>query len=444
MPATPTPAQQAQAVREAAEQALQLMRRQGFDHAQVSVQKLRRSEVCVAHNEASMLRSTAAHKVQLVGLLDGRRAASEASAMDSDSVQTQVQELWANIASAPQDAANAVSSGQRLQHHRSGADEGALTINDTLAQAMADLLAWREANTPCVMLEEALAGHTLQHGCTLTSGGSELVTQMNWFDATAFALARGTGADSGKNSSFNSTGGTADSLLGRPIEQHFGIQGLMQALERQLDTRPFGARFQGPVVLTPLAVASLLQWLLGQLQDQALIDGSSVYLQRVGQPVASSALTLKSRFDAPGIAPLSADGFVATPVEPVTNGRLNLLTPSLYGSRKTGQPHVPVAGQGWELSPGSTPLADLLAQVPRGALVDRLSMGRPSANGDFSGVIKNSFAIEGGRLGHALSETMISGNVAQMLSDVQAASRERIDTGGWVLPWLLVPGLHFS
>jgi PmbA protein len=31
--------------------------------------------------------------------------------------------------------------------------------------------------------------------------------------------------------------------------------------------------------------------------------------------------------------------------------------------------------------------------VPRGALVDRLSMGDPAPNGDFSGVVKNSFLI---------------------------------------------------
>ena len=109
---------------------------------------------------------------------------------------------------------------------------------------------------------------------------------------------------------------------------------------------------------------------------------------------------------------------------------------SLYGSRKTGLPHVPVAAEGWDLAAGSTPRQALIQGVPRGALVDRLSMGRPAANGDFSGVIKNSFAIAGGELGMALSETMISGNVAQMLRDVVAVSAERIDTGGWVLPWL--------
>ena len=71
-------------------------------------------------------------------------------------------------------------------------------------------------------------------------------------------------------------------------------------------------------------------------------------------------------------------------------------------------------------------------------------MGNPASNGDFSGIIKNSFAINGGEVGAALSETMINGNVAQMLRDVVAVSAERIDSGGWCMPWVRVSGLHFS
>ena len=46
--------------------------------------------------------------------------------------------------------------------------------------------------------------------------------------------------------------------------------------------------------------------------------------------------------------------------------------------------------------------------------------------------------------GQALSETMISGNIARMLHNVVAVSAERIDTGALVLPWLRVGNLHFS
>jgi len=73
-----------------AEQALALMQRQGFDHAQVSVSRHQRHELCVAHNEASLLRSALSGKLQLAGLLDGRRADIEGSDLDAQSLQALV------------------------------------------------------------------------------------------------------------------------------------------------------------------------------------------------------------------------------------------------------------------------------------------------------------------------------------------------------------------
>ena len=419
-----------------AEQVLAQMRRQGFDGAQVSVSRHRRHELCVAHNEASLLRSTQSGKVQLVGLLDGRRADTEGSELDADSLAALVRGLWGSVAAAPQDAANAVSAGQTATVVRGPqqADTAAL------ADAMREVLDWRAAHVPSVMLEEALAGHTQVESCALTSGGSALQCALGWYDAVVFGMAR----DGAASSSFNYAGGNCHGLAGEPLAPRFGMAEMLQAMARSVHTAPIGERFVGAVVLTPRAAASLLGWMLGQLGDQPLIDGSSVYRGAVGQAVASPLLTLKSRLDAPGVSPFSADAFVLAPVTLLERGALTCLTPSLYGSRKTGLPHVAVGGEGWDIAAGARPLDELIAGVPRGALVDRLSMGRPSASGDFSGVIKNSFVIRDGQVGTALSETMISGNVAQMLRDVSAASAERIDTGSWVLPWLRVEGLHFS
>jgi PmbA protein len=141
---------------------------------------------------------------------------------------------------------------------------------------------------------------------------------------------------------------------------------------------------------------------------------------------------------------VSADAFAAPAVDVVRAGELRTLTPSLYGSRKTGLPHVPVAPSGWEIAAGETAREQLFAGVARGAVVGRLSMGNPAANGDFSGVIKNSFRITDGVVGTALAETMVSGNMARMLRDIVGVSRERIDSGGLALPWIRVANLHFS
>jgi PmbA protein len=428
-----------------AEHALANLKREGADAAQVSVSRTALTEVNINLSEPSLLRSTTSHKLSLVGLWEGRKASTDLSDLAPDALASAAAALRADAASAPQDAANAVSSGQHAQIQRGPqvADLSALT------DAARELLEFRARETPGMTIEEGAALHTITESQLLTSAGSDLRVALGSYGLSVFGTARGPGPD-GKlhSSSFNYTGGDTDDLRGAPASSRFGIAEMMRELTRSVFTRSLadclGGKGVGDVVLTPSAVADLLGWLHGQVSDMALISGSSIYRNAVGEVIASPLLSLSSRFDAPGIAAVSADGFATPPVQLLQAGRLMTLTPSLYGSRKTGLPHVPTAAGGWELSAGTTPLADLLRGVSRGALVGRLSMGSPAANGDFSGVIKNSFAIQNGEVGAALSETMINGNVAQMLRDVLAVSVERIDTGATCMPWVRIGGLHFS
>lgn len=428
-----------------AEQALAALKAEGADASQVSVSTGALTELNINHSEPSLLRSTQSHRLSLVGIWDGRKANTELSDLSPDSLAAAARALRADAAAAPQDTANAVSSGQRTTITR-GPLEADLS---SLADAAHDILDFRAKATPSMNIEEGAASHTRTDTQTLTSGGSHLQSTLGWYGLSIFGTARGPGPDGKvRTSSFHYTGGETEDLRGAPAHSRFGIADVMRELTRSIVTQGvadcFGGKFVGDVVLTPLAVATLLGWLQGQVSDMALISGSSMYKDKVGQVVASPLLSLASRFDAPGLAAISGDAFVAPPLQLLQTGRLQTLTPSLYGSRKTGLTHVPTAAAGWELAAGTTPLADMLRDVPRGAVVGRLSMGSPAANGDFSGIIKNSFAIDGGVVGTALSETMINGNVAQMLRDVVSVSTERMDTGGWCMPWVRVKGLHFS
>jgi len=419
-----------------AERTLALMRRQGFDDAMVEASESRLVELNVAHDDPSLMRSTQRHKIALLGLLDGRRASTEISDFSSEAIELAVAELLAAARSAPQDSANAVSSGQQAR-----IEQGPLEADpEAMADRMVELLAWRAEHTPSVTIEEGLVAHHRADAHTVTSGGSALACRLGWYEM----LAMGTAREGDRSSSFNGAGGNCHALAGPAVAHGLGITGMFSELARQVHTQALSEGFVGDVVLTPAALESLLGWLLGQLGDMALISGTSLYRTQVGQGIASPLLGLKSRFDAPGKAALSADGFVAPPVELLREGRLLALTPSLYGSRKTGLAHVPLASGGWEVAAGTTPRAAMIASVARGAVVGRLSMGNPASNGDFSGVIKNSFLVEDGVAGAALSEVMVSGNMAQMLRDVVAVSTERLDAGGTLLPWVRVSGLHFS
>lgn len=419
-----------------ASQALALMQAQGFEHAQVSASSQVQDELNIAHNHASLLRSSEKQKLSLLGLIDGRKASTELSDFDDQLMAERIASLFVEAGGAPQDPANAVSAQQQARINQ-GPQQADPAL---LADKMAELLRFRAQETPLMMLDEGFASHTLAQGCTLTTGGSDLRYSVGWYEMSTFGTAR----DGAHSSSFNAAGGSCADLAERPAHEFFGIGEMLRSTSQQTHTRAIEGKFVGDVLLTPTAVADLLSWLLGQVSDMALISGSSLYRDQVGQQIASKLLSISSRFDAPGVVALSGDGFAAPPVQLLREGQLLTLTPSLYGSRKTGLPHVPVAAGGWAMAAGDTPRSELLSGVERGALVGRLSMGAPAPNGNFSGVIKNSFLIESGVVGGALSEVMISGNIAQMLRDVQAVSNERIDFGALLLPWLRIGGLSFS
>lgn len=426
--------------RDMAEQALEWMAAQGFDAAQVDVSRRQVLELNIANNEPSLMRSAEQHLLGLVGLLDGRRAATELTDLREAAVRQAVAELHAQVAMAPRDEANAVSSAQQARIVKGEVEVDEAALGARLAGLAGELLEFRARETPSVMLQEATASHVRLSRCTLTSQGSDLALESGWHELMVFGSAR----EGAQSSSFNWAGGAAHAIEPGSAMSRFGMADMLRALTRQLQPRGVGSKFVGTVVLTPWAVSSLLDWLLSQLGDTALISGSSLLAGRVGQGVASPLLSVRSRFDAPGVVPWSADACVARPVQVMNQGQLLTLLPTLYGARRTGHPHCPVAASGWAIDAGDTSLTGMTAGVARGALVGRLSMGQPASNGDFSGVIKNSFAIDAGTVGAALAETMISGNIGAMLAEVSAVSRERVDTGAHCLPWLRIDGLHFS
>lgn len=418
-----------------ARHALQAMQAAGFEHVQASASHTLQTELNVNHNEPSLMRSTDGCRLSLLGIVQGRKASTDLTNFDADAVAARARALFADAQAAPPDEANAVSSGQAV-HTVKGPQEADLAL---MTRRVAELLAFRAAETPQMILDEGFVKHALHRWHTCTSGGSELSGSVGSYEASVF----GTGTDGERTSSFNYTGGSADDL-DAPIAERFGVGAMMRDTVQQIDTAPLGDKFVGEVVLTPNAVEDLLGWLVSQLGDLALISGTSLYKDRVGESIASGLLSVRSRFSAPGVAPQTGDGFAASELTLLDRGTLKALIPSLYGSRKTGRTHVPTVDGAWEIDAGTTPLERLTDGIERGAVVGRFSMGQPASNGDFAGVIKNSFVVRDGRRGTALAETMVSGNMAQMLQDIVAVSAERIDSGASSLPWIRIRGLHFS
>lgn len=422
-------------LKELAASTLERLKTAGFESAQVSISVSEQDELNIAHNEASLLRSTEDYHLSLTGIVDGRKAGATLTDLDDSAIAHSVRDLINRAKLAPQDDANAVSSRQ-TGHFEQGPQSCDM---DLLVKKVEELLAFRAKETPKMSIDEGAAAHRLSREHVLTSEGSDLSCSVGSYGLSAF----GTAKDGDKSSSFNEAGGRTNDLSIAPAYELFGIGNMLRETERQIQTVPLGGNFVGDVILAPTAVDDLLGWLIGQLGDMALISGGSVYKNRVDDLIASPLLSVRSRFDSPGHVPYTGDAFLAPAIDLVNKGRLTTLLPGYYGSRKTGLKHTP-CGSGWSIDPGDMARDELIASVKHGALVTRLSMGSPGANGDFSGVIKNSFIIKDGKQGSALTESMISGNMARMLKEISGISRERLDLGSENFPWIRIPNLHFS
>ena len=140
----------------------------------------------------------------------------------------------------------------------------------------------------------------------------------------------------------------------------------------------------------------------------------------------------------------TGEGFRAENFDVIQNGRLNAFALGLYAANKLKLPRGKNDSFNMVVAPGDRSIDQIIASIDKGILVGRFSGGQPSSNGDFSGVAKNSFLIENGKIGPALSETMISGNMADMLNRLRAVSSEQVADGMMVLPYMAFDGITIS
>ena len=102
------------------------------------------------------------------------------------------------------------------------------------------------------------------------------------------------------------------------------------------------------------------------------------------------------------------------------------------------------AGSCYVVEPGDKSFDKLVKSVKNGLLVARFSGGRPNDNGDFSGIAKNSYYIKDGKIQYPVSETMTSANIPQMFLNIKDISKERVDFGSNILPWISFGGITVS
>ncbi len=425
--------------KEAAALALESMKAAGSEKSVATAGIGEVTELNIESGAITLLRSTFNTNVGMKAITGQRKGTTSINSLDEASTRTAAEQAVAMDKASEPDAANEISEYQESMEFSRGIDAPDLDQMYLRLEEFRDAV---KSRYPDTILEQAILTFRSGESWFLNSNGVDFKTKRGRYEFDAMFTTK----RNGKSSSFNSTGfSTLD--LEMPLFERGTLKTLIQQNSEQVETVNAGEKFVGDIIVTPDSLMSIIGFLARSISDIPLITGTSAFRDSLGKRIASDALTIHS-------APLceelvkryfiTGDGYPAENCTIVENGVLTSYLLSLYGSLKTGLERSPSSGGCYIVDPGAGSYEELVKSVNHGLLVCRISGGKPGNNGDFSAIAKNSYSIRDGNITEPLSETMISGNAVSMLEEIQGISKERVNFGGSILPWIKFSGVTVS
>ncbi len=196
------------------------------------------------------------------------------------------------------------------------------------------------------------------------------------------------------------------------------------------------------LVLDPHLAATVLGLVAGTLTGDRVLKGRSPFVDRVGETIASPALTFLD--DPTNPASLGADshdgeGLACRPVPLVEDGVLQGFLHDSYTGRRSGAGSTGSAVRGTRglpspglqalaVEPGSGSLEDLIAGVELGLMVFSLAglhSGVNPVSGDFSVGVEGRM-IRNGQLAEPINECTIASTLQRLLLDIKAVGGDQV------------------
>ena len=425
--------------RNLADSTLEAMKKAGAEKAQCVLGVQDKSEYTVNAGKIDLLRTTENGSLTLTAILEDKRDTPNLTEHESDSEARAVSEVIDLARISQADEANDISEGGETQAFDSGPTEPDL---GAMYDRIENLLEYAKEHHPLAIFDQLVYDFTSTDTLYRNSNDVDLRERKGIYAMmTMFSSREGT-----QSSSFNYTGYRSQDAT-REFHECGSLDRLLAENGRQIHTEAVEGKFTGDVIFTPDCLQEFLGTVTSFLGDGAMISGNSIYKDSIGKQITAPCLSLHSRPASGEIASgyhITRDATVAQDSTIIDKGQLQTHLLGIYGAKKTCGQRAVNDGGCFVVDPGDTTVDDMITNVERGVLLGRFSGGRPTDNGDFSGVAKNSFLIEDGKVTRSLAETMLSGNIAKMLEAIRSLSTERIDFGNAILPWLHTQGLTIS
>jgi len=425
---------------QAAEYTMDALKKAGAQEVRVTASEGCKEELNAEVGEFSLYRTLFNTSLNIKALKDGRKGTATINKLDKDAIDEAVAETIAAADAGVVDEAEGIAELTRNEKF----EAGVLTPNkEALFDRIQEYLAEVKDKYPKINLEQFIASYNKSEEIFLNSNGVVFEKAAGSYNYNSMF----TGQDGEKSTSFSGYGVTFTDVSKKFLDYTYARQTLLDTLN-SFDPITVDGKFIGPVIFSPDCV-SFLMYMVSMMfaGEGSIIDGTSIWMDRLGKQVASPKLTI-------GMNPhdlriicgerYTGDGYLAEDCDIIKDGVLQTFLLSRYGSRKTGHARAKNLSHSFIIDNGDKAFGEMVKSIDKGLLVNRFSGGMPAPNGDFSGVAKNSFVIENGKVGKPISETMISGNIVDILNNILAISKDTIADGGSVLPWILMDGVTIS
>lgn len=388
----------------------------------------------------SLFRTLFDNSLRLTAYKDDKKGTVVINSFEDDAVKKAVADTIASAESGAPDPAWDIAPKTENRTFTSGVIVPDL---DKFFFRTKELLETINKEYPKIIMEQMIVTHKTAKSVYLNSNGAEYEENEGYYSVSLMYSAH----DGDKCTSFFGSDVTTTSL-DKPFIEYASMRKDLADVESQLDTINVQGKFTGTLLVQPGCMGDVIGTALSNFaSDMPILDGTSIWREKLGEKVASDCLTVSMAPHNENIVcgeNITADGFIAEDYDVIKDGKLNRFMLSLYVANKTGLDRAPNSSGAMVVKAGETPLDEIIAGIEHGIILGRFSGGQPSSNGDFSGVAKNSFLIENGKIKGALSETMISGNLADVLMNVKAISKETVADGSCVFPYIAFDGVVVS
>ena len=412
----------------------------GAEKAQVRLSRDEKYELNIEAGKISLYRTTINVDFGITIHTAYRKGSISINRYDEEDVQKAASDALDLAKAGEPDSANDISPARPLECFESGPKEAS---SETMHERLTEFIGHCGSNYPYTKLEQCILDFGYGETFYANTNGAEFLERCGLYDFFAMFTTK----IGKKASGFNHSGAVHKDLSSK-LWQWGNIDELMRQSVEQIDVKPVKGSFTGDLIITPDCLGEFIGFMKGiYLGDYALITGNSPWKDKLGEQVVSPLLTVCSEPDGSSIEAgysFTGDGFRAENCNLIEKGLLANFTLGLYGSNKTGKPRCPSGGGAIIVQNGTAGLADMIADVKKGLVLGRFSGGSPSDNGDFSGVAKNSYLIENGKITRPIGETMIAGNVGNLFNDIRAVSSEQINYGWGIMPWILSGNITIS